>query len=57
MWKFVNVLAAVLGTLVLMVVCGITAFATAVFVLIPLGLKLHNNYEYYGLYMFAIRKT
>jgi hypothetical protein len=38
----------ILGTLLLMVVCGIIAFLTAISFLMNVGLKLHGNYEYYG---------
>jgi hypothetical protein len=37
-----------IGTLALMVVCGVIAFLAAVSFLMNLGLKLHGNYEYYG---------
>jgi hypothetical protein len=36
------------ATLAVMVACGIVAFATAVVFLMRLGLKQHDNYEYYG---------
>jgi hypothetical protein len=39
-----------LGILLLMPVCGVFALAMATFLLIQLGLALHHNYEYYGLY-------
>ena len=52
MLKFVMDLAKALGTILLMVVCGvgcgIAAFLTAAVFLGILGLSLHNNYEYYG---------
>ena len=35
-------------TVVLMVACGIAAMALTLYVLMSLGLKYHNNYEYYG---------
>jgi hypothetical protein len=38
----------ILGTLALMVTCGVIAFGAAVSFLMNLGLKLHDNYEYYG---------
>ena len=34
--------------LAVMVACGVVAFATAVVFFMRLGLKQHNNYEYYG---------
>ena len=43
MWK-------ILWTLALMVVCGVVAFVATLASLMELGLKLHNNYEYYGGY-------
>jgi hypothetical protein len=44
MWKFVEVV----GTLVLMVVSGVVAYATALMIMMELGTKVHGNYEYYG---------
>jgi hypothetical protein len=38
----------ILGMLVLMTACGGAAAGAAVTFLMNLGLKLHNNYEYYG---------
>jgi hypothetical protein len=43
MWK-------ILGTLVLMVASGIVAFVVSVWLLMHLGMRWHNNYEYYGDY-------
>jgi hypothetical protein len=37
-----------LGLFFLMLVCGLVAFVAAVWLLLSLGLRLHNNYEYYG---------
>lgn len=36
------------ATLALMIACGIVAFATAIAFFMNLGLRHHNNYEYYG---------
>jgi hypothetical protein len=38
----------ILGTFALMVVCGAGAALTALSCLMRLGLKYHDNYEYYG---------
>jgi hypothetical protein len=38
----------VIGTIVLMIVCGGVAMLMAASFLMNLGLKLHDNYEYYG---------
>ena len=43
MWK-------ILGTLALMVTSGMVALAAAIFILMDLGSRLHDNYEYYGKY-------
>lgn len=43
----------VLGGFALMVACGLIAFGGAVTFLMNLGLKLHNNYEYYGRFFLA----
>ena len=38
----------IIGIFVLMLVCGAISAVVAVSFLMNLGLKLHNNYEYYG---------
>ena len=40
----------ILGTLALMVVCGVVAYVATLTSLMELGSKLHNNYEHYGGY-------
>jgi hypothetical protein len=44
----VRTLLKSLGTLALMAVCGAAAFAGMLAFLMKLGLKRHDNYEYYG---------
>ncbi len=46
MWKKLRIL----GIFILMVICGVVAYAAAMTFLMGLGLKLHDNYEYYGGY-------
>jgi hypothetical protein len=43
MWK-------TLGTLALMVFSGVFALVVCIFILMSRGLRLHDNYEYYGDY-------
>jgi hypothetical protein len=38
----------ILGTLALMFASGAAAIAATLYILMTLGLKYHNNYEYYG---------
>jgi hypothetical protein len=38
----------IIGTLVLMIICGTLAYVAALAFLMNLGSKLHQNYEYYG---------
>ena len=38
----------IIGTIALMIVCGIVAMLMAATFLMNLGLKRHDNYEYYG---------
>lgn len=44
MWK----IAGVVGTLLLMVVSGVVTYVTTIVILMGLGTKFHDNYEYYG---------
>jgi hypothetical protein len=50
MSKILETLAIILGTLVLMVASGIVTLVVAIFFFAGLGLRLHDNYEYYGKY-------
>ena len=41
-------IVGVVGTLLLMVVGGLLTYVTTIVILMGLGTKFHDNYEYYG---------
>ncbi len=50
MLKILGTMLKLLGTLALMVASGIVTLAVAVVILMIVGLRLYDNYEYYGKY-------
>jgi hypothetical protein len=47
-FRFLRIGFLIIGTLVVMIVSGAVAAGGTAYVLLSLGLKYHDNYEYYG---------